>query len=408
MASLSAGVFKKLVATKQTGLGVKAPAASAGAQLFRRVTSTLDLAKTNYTSKEIRPSQQRSDMRHGIRSVAGTISGELSVGTYQGFAGSVLRNAWTATAPIVAAGLTMAGTPGAYTVTRTAGSYLTDGVKIGDVVQLSVGTLNAANISKNLLVIALTATVATVAVLNGSAMVAEGPITGCTVTVMGKKCWIPQSGHTRDYWTVEHNFSDIGQSEQFKDCVFGDMNIKLPSTGMATIDFPVKGIDMDTSTAAWFTAPLAASTGGILAAVNGAVYVQGIVVGYITAFNIALKGNMTTSGGIVGANVEPDIFPGAVDVTGTATVLFADAVMRGYFLNETEVSLSVAFTTNNTATADFQSITLPRVKFSGATKNDGETSLSLTMPFTALENIAGGAALSSLATTISIQDSQAV
>ncbi|MDD5385348.1 MAG: phage tail tube protein [Gallionella sp.] len=404
MTAIATGVFKQLVASKQSGLGVKASAA--GAQLFRRVTSTIDLKKTSYTSKEIRPSQQRSDMRHGVLSVDGTITGELSVGTYQNFMGSVLRNAWAATTPITGASLTIAGTLGAYTITGT--GFITGGLKIGDVIQLSVGTLNVNNIGKNLLITGLTATVITVATVNGSAMTAEGPITGCTITVMGKKCWIPTSGQTRDYWTIEHNFADIAQSEQFRDCVFGDMNIKLPATGMATVDFPVKGINMDSSTAAYFTTPAAASTGAILAAVNGAVYVQGVAVGYITSFDISVKGNMTTPGGVVGANVEPDIFPGAFDITGSATVLFANNTMRDYFVNETEVSLSAVFTTNNLASAGFIAITLPRVKFSGASKDDGEKGLSMTMPFTALENINGGAAVNTTDTTIIIQDSAAV
>jgi hypothetical protein len=41
-----------------------------------------------------------------------------------------------------------------YTVTRGAGSWLTDGVKAGMVVPASAGALNAANLSKNLLVMA--------------------------------------------------------------------------------------------------------------------------------------------------------------------------------------------------------------------------------------------------------------
>jgi hypothetical protein len=105
--------------------------------------------------------------------------------------------------------------------------------------------------------------------------------------------------------------------------------------------------------------------------------------------------------------VEPDIFPGDFDVTGNMTVLFADAVMRDYFLNETEVAVIAAFTAANTANADFQVHNFPRVKFGAASKNDGETGLSLTMSFVALENTAGGAALATIPTTYWMQDSAA-
>ena len=401
MTQISTGVFKQLVAKKQSALGTKATAAAA--QLYRRVTSTLDLTKSSFASKEIRPSQQRSDFRHGIQSVQGTISGELSVGTYQGFIESTLRKLAAATTPLTGVSLTIAGTLGAYTITGT--GFLTGGLQIGDVIQLSAGTLNVNNSAKNLLITNVTATVITCATVNGTALTAEGPITGCTITVMGKKVWIPTTGHTRDYWTIEHSFADIAQSEQFRDCVFGDMNIKLPASGMATIDFPMKGISMDAGTTGYFTTPTAASTGAVLAAVNGAVYVQGVAAGYITAFDISVKGNLTTSGGVVGSNVEPDIMPGAIDVTGTCTVLFTDAVMKNYFINETEVSLSAVFTASGAANAAFTAITLPRVKFSGATKDDGEKGLLLTMPFTALENINGGAGLATTDTTMIVQDS---
>ena len=327
MTQIATGVFKTLIAKKQTGIGVKAVATIPYGQLFRRVTSTIDLKKATYQSKEIRPTMQRSDMRHGVRSVEGTISGELSLGTYQDFMASVLRQAWATTSPTTAMALTIGGVLGAYTITRATG-WIAEGYKIGDVIQLSVGGLHANNISKNLLITALTATMATVATVNGSVMNTEGPISGCTVTVMGKKNWIPASGHTRDYWTIEHNFADITQSEQFTDCVFGDVNIKLQASGMATIDFPVKGIDMATSTATYFATPTAATSGAVLAAVNGALYVAGVAVGYISSFDLSIKGNHTTVGGVVGSNVEPDIFPGAIDVTGTATVMFTNATMR--------------------------------------------------------------------------------
>ena len=65
---------------------------------------------------------------------------------------------------------------------RCSGSYLTDGFKIGDVIRLTAGAFNALNTQKNLLIIALTATVATVRVVNGSAMFAEANIASATVS----------------------------------------------------------------------------------------------------------------------------------------------------------------------------------------------------------------------------------
>jgi hypothetical protein len=76
--------------------------------------------------------------------------------------------------------LTIAGT-GPYTITRSAGDFTADGFVAGSTIWLSGSGLNAANKSKRLYVTALTATVATVTVIDGSAMVAEGPIASSTV-----------------------------------------------------------------------------------------------------------------------------------------------------------------------------------------------------------------------------------
>lgn len=404
MATISTGVFKQLVAKKQSAQGTKATAGSA--QQYRRVTSTIDLQKQTYQSNEIRPSMQKSDFRHGIRSVSGAISGELSCGTYQGFIESMLRAAASAAATSGAqTNITAAVTTGAAgTFTRAAGSFITDGFRVGMVVRCSGWTTPAtANNAHNCLITALTATVMTGVMLDNVAFVAKAAGDSVTIAEVGKHVAIPASGHTRDYWTIEHNFADIVQSEQFTDCVFSGMNVKLPASGMATVDFNVMGLNMDTSTSAYFTAPTAASSGAVLAAVNGAVYVQGTKVGLITGMDFTVNGNMSAPGGIVGSNVDPDIFPGMIDVSGNMTVLFTDAVMRDYFINETEVSIIAVFTAGNTANADFQSHIFPRIKVGGSSKDDGNKGLTMTMPFTALEFTAGTAGV--IPTTYWTQDS---
>ena len=409
MTAIAAGVFKKLIAKKQSALGTKATAGSA--QLLRRVSSDLDLKKATYESNEINPSMQKRDFRHGIRSVDGTISGELSGGTYQGLMESVLRAAASTTVTSgaltdVAAAVT---TGAAGTFTRSSGSWLTDGFKIGMVVRASgYATTGVPNNAHNCLITAVTALVMTGVMLDG---VAFGPkAAGDTVTIaeIGKHIAIPQSAHTKDYWTIEHFFADINQSETFTDCVIGGMNVKLPATGMATVDFPVMGLNMDTDTVQYFTSPTAASSGAVMAAVNGAVYVAGTKVAQITSLDFNVNGNMSAPGGIVGSNVDPDIFPGTFDINGNMSVLFSDAVMRDYFLNETEVSIIVVLTAGNTANAEFQSHVFPRVKVGGSSKDDGEKGLTMTMPFTCLENTSGGAGTSTLATSYCVQDSLAV
>lgn len=406
---IATGVYKKLSIKKQSALGTIAPAGASGSASYRRrVTSTVDLNKATYQSNEILDTQQVRDMRHGVKSVAGSISGELSVGGYQLEMESVCRKiSATASTTTALTNVTAAVTSGAAgTFTRAAGSYLTDGFKIGDVVSWTGwATTGVPNNSHHFLITALTATVMTVLAIDGVAVGAKASGDSVTCVTVGKKTWIPSSSQTRDYYTIEHWYSDIAQSERFQDCVFTGFTATLPPTGMATIEFPVLGLNMTTGTAEYFTAPAAAPTGGILAAVNGVLLVQGTAVAVVTGLTIVVDGGYSAPGGVVGSNLDPDIFPGVIKVSGQITALFQDATLRDLFINETEAAISVVLTATTAANAPFTAFTMSRVKFGGASKSDGVQGLTLTMPYTALENINGGAALANLQTTLSIQDS---
>ena len=374
--------------------------------MLRRVDFSLDINKDTYQSNEIRPDLQVSDFRHGVRRVTGVLKGELSPGTYARQIEALLKRDFAAGAVTTGASITIAGTGPTWTVTRAAGSFLTDGLKAGDVVQLSVGTFNAANITKNLFIISLTATVLTVQVVNGTALVAEGPISTSTVTVMGKKTYVPSTGHTDKSFSIENWFGDISQSEVFSGCKFQKMTVQLPPTGMATIDLDVIGQNITTAATRYFTSPTAVTSTGVMAAVNGAVIVNGVALATITGMNFMIDGSFTDAP-VVGQNIVPFVFPGRVRVSGQFTCYLTDATLRDLFLNETEIAINTVFSANNTANSDILAVTFPRVKLGSAGKSDSEGGIVQTFNFTALYNAAGGAGTSSEQTTLTIQDTQA-
>lgn len=407
MTTIASGISKLVTFKKQSALGTIASVGSA--QNMRRVTSTLDKKKATYAGKEITSAQQQSQFRHGVVSVDGTISGELSVGTHQQFIESICRKlVVTAVSSGALTDVTAASTSGAAGTFTTAGAnWLTLGFKIGMVIRWTGwATTGATNNSTNILITALSATVMTGVRLDGVAVGAKASGDSVTGLEVGKHTYVPITAHTRDYYTIEHNFADIVQSEVFTDCVVTQMDVKLPGTGMGGIDFMFKGINMTPGTTGYFTSPTAETSGTSLAAANGLIYMGGVAVALITGMNFSVKGNHTTIGGVVGSNVEPDIFPGRVTVDGQVTVLFADATARDYFINETEVSIFAVFTESTAATAGFQAYSFPRCKMGGAAKDDGEKGLVMTMPFTALQYTSGGAAVAGgFNTTIMIQDS---
>lgn len=404
--TIAVGPAKQVRFKKETAWGTAA--GTSGGQLLRRVTSDIDLSKETYESNELTSTYQLIDYRHGMRKVGGTLKGELSPGSYSAFVGSALRRDFSTVTASTSLSLTIAGTGPTYTISRgTSGSFLTDGWKVGMVTRITVGTgLTASNLNKNLLITSLVAGTATVIPGGDGALTAEGPIASCTMVPTGKITYVPATGHTNDSYTIEHWFSDIAQDEYFTGCKIASLDLSLPPTGMATIDIAVMGKDMTDGTAAYFSSPSAATTTGVLAAVNGVLQVNGTTVAVVTGLSIKVDGGMTT-GAVVGSNYTPDVFPGRVKVTGQLSAYFQDATLRDLFLDETTFAISAVFFTGTSSNADFIAVTLPACKAGGATKSDGEQGLQLTMPFQALYNSSGGSGISSEATTIWIQDSQA-
>lgn len=411
----ASGLFKQVAFKLNAGAYGAAPG-QATAQLLRRVQSTVDLNKDTYQSNELRPDLQVADFRHGVRRVSGKLSGELSCKTYADLFAMALKRDFTAGISEAAVGVTVAAGSGTtWTLTRSAGNFLTSAWKVGRVLRLSVGGLNALNLNKNLLIVGLTATVATVIVVNGSALFAEGPISGCTVTEIGKSTWIPTSGHTDKDFGYEHWYSDLGQSELFLGCKVDKIGLNLPPTGMATIDFDIMGQDLaETSakrggvapTAQYFTAPTAITSTGVMAAVNGVLRVGGVVAANLTGLTMEI--DPTFSGDpVVGSNVVPQLFAGKVMVSGQFTAYFDSVASRDAFINETEIDLIGVFTADNTAASDFIGLSLPRIKVGGASKADGDGGIVQTFPYTALMNVNGGTGIATEKTTICVQDAQA-
>lgn len=402
--SNASGVAKQLRYKAESAFGT-APGAT-GAQLLRRVQSTLDLNKDTYQSNEIRDDYQVADYRHGVRRVSGNVKGELSPGTYKDFIAAALRKDFAAVSALTSLNITVSGTGPSYTIARDTGSWLTGGIKIGQVVRLTAGSFAAGNLNKNLLVTGVVALELTVIVLNGSALTAEGPISSATLTIPGKVCYVPTSGHTNKSFAIEHWFSDVSQSELFLGCKVDSLEIGLPPTGMSTIDVAFQGQDIDTDSSAYYTSPTAATSTGIVAAVNGVLLVGGTAVAICTGLSIKVASGLSSEP-VVGSNILPEHSQGRVVVSGQFTAYFANATLRDNFINEDEISLVTALTTSNAAAADFLVFAMPRLKVGSAGKDDGEKNIVATYSYQALFNSTGGSGVSTEKSTLMVHDSQA-
>jgi hypothetical protein len=382
------------------------PGASS-AVVMRRVGSTLDLTKQTYESAEIRVDRQVQDFRHGMRSVGGALSGEISPGTWFPFIEAACRGSGVAPLALSNTELTSAAADNALsTITFAGGDPVALGLGVGDVIRLTNMTA-AGNNSTNFTILSFGGT------SNRTLTVTPAPTTQAADTTFnlsrpGRTIIVPQTGHVRRKLAVEHYAEDLDIARLFTECRVSGFRMGLPATGMATIECPIVGRNMQVlsgASAPYFTSPTAANTQGITAAVNGVLRVSGVVVGVVTGIEIAAE-MAASMPAVVGQNITPDILLGRFRVTGQVTALFEDATLLNAFLNETDVDILARLDATSAAATNALTIHLPRVKFGGGSiPATGEGEQIVTLPFQALLPTSPAAGVAN--STIRIHDTAA-
>lgn len=400
----ASGIYKQVAIKKETTYGVL-PTAT-GARLLDRVDATFNLQKQAYESARMRTDMQQGDARHGVRTVAGNINDELCPGALSDVIGTLLKRPFAVIAPLTALSITIAaGAGNTWTITRSAGSWLTAGVRVGQVGRLTAGTFNAANLNKNLFIVGVTALALTVMVANGSALVAEGPIASATFTLPGRYTYIPATGHVEESYAVEEWFPDAPSSELYVGWKPAQATIALPPTGMATIGITGEGKDLGRapSSTRYFTSPASSPAVPVLASVNGLLRVGTAQQLAVTGLNIEIVSAYSGEPS-VGSNSKYQQFAEGISVRGSFTAYFEDNVLPSMFYDETVTTLDVIFTADNSASAEFMTFSLNRLKINSADKADAKGGVVRTYPFMASVNPTAG---EREATTIAIQDSLA-
>ncbi len=426
-APAATGLLKEVRIGAETTYGTAATAGGTS-QKIRRVSSAVALTKSSFRSNEIQPDRQVHDFRHGVRAVSGLLRGELSPLTYEAvwaqlLAGSFVSGVTTGAQTITALAAVVNTSPASFQ--RAAGSFITDGFKVGDIVRASGFTSGAAaNNARNYRINGITTTStaadtiqvgptpsnvnSTVDQANATeVVVAVASAPTVTIAVVGKKLITPQPGSMIDAsFSLEHWFSDVSVSELFTGCRASKASVQLPPNGLATVDFDIMGQNMTPGTAQYFTAASGVSTSGITTAVNGLLRVNGHDYAIVTGLTFSLNSNYTPET-VVGSAVTPYLFPGIQDITGQFTALLVDGGLTTAFLNESEIQLLVTLNLTNSVNSDFITFNFPRIKLTSATKDDKPGAIVGTYGFQALNQINGGATTAYDQSTLVIQDSLA-
>lgn len=380
---------------------------SSGGQVMRRVSASLNLTKDTFTSSEIRTDRMVGDLRHGVRRVAGSVSGELSPATWFEMFEAAHRH--TAVASINDSNIefTSAAADNVLsTITFAGGDPVSEGYGVGEIVRLA-NMSDVDNNARNFVIVGFGGT------SNRTLTVFPAPDTmsadtAFTITRPGKVTFPPATGHVSRKFFFEHYQSDIDYSRLFKECRIAGYRISAPATGMVTVDVTVLGRDMEivsAGSAPFFASPTAATSTNILASVNGALYINGTRAAVVTGFDITYA-MAAEAPAVVGQSFVPEIFLGRSMVSGTFSAYVEDAGLFNLFLNETEATFLAMLEAETTQPAAAMSIYLPAIKVTAADLNlSGEGGQLVTIPFVGLRYEGSGAGIES--TAIQIHDTSA-
>lgn len=323
---------------RETVRGVKATDGAGSAKVLRIFDSPgFDVDRTNIANEENRADQVMPRPRLGSRRVPASYNGPLTIGGAQDeIWEEIMRSTWTAATPITEAAMTSITTTNA-TIVAAAGSWITQGVRVGDVARLT-GHATAANNDRNLRVVSVTASTLGV---RGTGTDAETPLTANAVadtafTLTILKRVKTAAAPVRRTATYEQYSRIIDQSEVGTGLRTVGFNISARPDSNVTYALTLQGMDreiLSTAASPYFTSPT--STTGLPLVVNDAVLrYNGADTAHFTGFDLNFQIAADTVA-VGGSLVTPDVFDNKLTVSGSITLLRSSLANLTLFENET-------------------------------------------------------------------------
>jgi hypothetical protein len=345
---------------------------------IRHTGTTLGLSKEALQSEEVRADRQIAEYRHGAQQAAGDISFELSYLSFDDLLEACMMGSWV---PLITAGLTASVSAAVGSFARAAGSFITDGFTVNQVIRTSLWT-NAGN-NGRFRITAVAALTLTVTPLEGQTMAVEAAATGKLIDSARATL---KAGITRRSFTIERKFGDIQSADKpfhrFKGVELNSLKLQVSANKIVTGAFGVlsQGLSLDTIPIVGSTYK-AATTTGVMDSFTGTLTEGGSAIAVVTEIQLTLENGLEARY-VVGS--KQTILPSVKrsNCNGQVTVFFENSALLEKFINETESS--IAFDTPDTA-GNIYTWTIPRLKFNGGQPDvKGDGPITLGIPFQAL------------------------
>ena len=353
---------------------------------LRYTGESLQQAIDTKVSEEIRSDRQTADfIRSGLRT-NGDINFELSYGTYQDlFEYGLFSAPWT-TPVVVTLGATtvaIATSGNNFTLTRSAGSWITDGILTTHVGRwVRTAGFAAANNNGLAKIVSVAATILTVTNIG---MTAVGATATTTATLLAEIL----AGTTVSSISIERNYAEIAtEFAAYTGQLINQISLNGTANGIMTGSFGFLGKQETSFAATIGTGAPVASYSTVTPVMNGIDNMEACFEGNISAalfsFTFQLQNNlrerlqMGTLGPI-------SIATGQIGISGNIVVYFTSKTLADKFLNFTGSSLAFKFkdSSGNRCVWD-----IPQLKYSSGPRPAAgiNQDVFLTMGFTGYIN----------------------
>lgn len=356
-----------------------APGTGSARQLRLNSSAGLDLKRALIRPNEVRQDGLPPMARLGSRMADGTYGVDNSVGELDTAYEALMRSIWVATVAITQAAMTSITTTTS-TIVAAAGSWITQGVRVGDVVRLT-GHATVANNNINLRVKAVTASTITVF---GTPLTADAVADTSFTLTISKKLKNGATPTERTFYFDQYN-GNIDESQVFGGVKFIGFKLTGTPNGMAITEVSLLGASMAvlaSGSSPYFVSPTLGTALGLTFA-DAAIAYNGSDLATVTAFemNYVITAKAEE---VIGSSTTPDIFANDATLTGTLTVIRQDLGNLTKYLAETEVELNVLLTEPESEPKDFIAFHVPRVKLTGVVAPlGGDGAMTETLSFIA-------------------------
>jgi hypothetical protein len=367
----------------QSALGTIA--SGAGATILRTTGGQAGrLTKASIESNEVRRDYMRTRGRHGTQKSTGPYDAELSIGAMDDVFEALFRGTWSAADLAITQATMTSVTTGANTIIAAAGSWITGGLRVGDVIR-ATGLPDAANNNKNLRIVGLTASTITVA---ETLIVNAAADTTFTITRSGRKLINPAAGsQIKRYFTIEEYEINIDGSEVFNDVVWNSVRFSMGPDGMLMSNPTWTGTGafqaLTGASAPYFTTPTE-TTAPPLCVLDCTLRLNTNDMIDLTALDMTIDvGAVAPS--MISSKFAPDVFTGQMSIGGNFTALRKDLQQVTDFLNEAQVTLWLLAADISTTPVGFFSLFVPNLTLgavdkSALSKEAGPRTQAITIP----------------------------